>query len=105
MQLAHQRADVADHRAGLLGDVGQEPVGGGLVTSEQGPSRVDALVEAGQGRPEPVVQVALQPSPLVLPGDEDPLAGLPKVVVERRRPDRGTGLARQAVEEVQVGGA
>ena len=66
------------------------------------PGQIDALVEAGQRRAEPVVQIALERPSFVFPRIQDPLARTAQIVVQGGRPNRSTGLPGQSGEQLRL---
>lgn len=99
-----QPADVDQQGLDAALQPGELGVGTGRVAAEHGAGGADLQRQAGQGRAQAVVQVAPQPTPLLLPGADQPLAGALQVGGQTDGVDRHPDLAGEVLQQLAVGG-
>ena len=81
---------------------GDRPLGGLRVRSTWQPRRLELEDHAAERGPEPVVQVAPDPAPLLLAGDDQPLAVVLELVGELAGARGGGRLPHQVAEQLLV---
>ncbi len=94
-QAVDQPPDVRERDADLGRQLLQQRPGRSRVVVERRRGRLGPHPDRGQRRPQPVVQVAPQPAPLLLAREHEPFARSDEVVPQ---PDRAHGRARLAAE-------
>ena len=103
-QAVHQPADVGDRRPQLAAQLARQRLGGGRVLRDERAQDPGLHGQPGQLGAEAVVQVAAQPTALLLAGGDQPLAGALQVGGQPHGRDGDAGLPGEVGEQPPVGG-